>query len=81
MSGFELVEVPFEGEEFQQTLEDQFLLVKIKKELEGVTDIEVLRQGAIKLAELAILRQTFIRGLVKRLADLECKTIRTRYEE
>jgi hypothetical protein len=28
-----------------------------------------------------VMRQTFIRGLVKRLANLECSTIKTRYEE
>jgi hypothetical protein len=78
---FDLVEIPFDGEEFEQTLEDKFLLVKIKQELENVTSLEVMKEGAMKLAELAVLRQTFIRGLVKRLANLECETIRTRYEE
>ena len=81
MSKFELVEIPFEGNEFEQTLEDQFLLTKIKRELENVTDIEVMKQGAIKLLELAVMRQVFIRGLVKRLADLESKTIRSQYED
>jgi len=78
---FDLVEIPFEGEEFEQSLEDKFLLAKIKQELENVTSLEVMKQGAIKLLELAVMRQTFIRGLVKRLAKLECETIRTRYEE
>jgi hypothetical protein len=78
---FDLVEIPFEGEEFEQSLEDKFLLAKIKQEIENVTSLEVMKEGAIKLLELAILRQTFIRGLVKRLADLECTAIRTRYEE
>lgn len=78
---FDLVEIPFEGEEFEQSLEDKFLLAKIKQELENVTSLEVMKEGAMKLAELAILRQTFIRGLVKRLANLECDAIRTRYEE
>ena len=81
MSKFDLIEIPFDGEEFEQTLEDKFLLAKIKQELENVTDFEVMKQGALKLAELAVLRQTFIRGLVKRLANLECDVIRTRYED
>jgi hypothetical protein len=80
MSKFDLVEIPFEGEAFEQTLEDQFLLTKIKRELENVTDLEVMKQGALKLAELAVMRQVFIRGLVKRLADLECTAIRSQYE-
>ena len=78
---FDLVEIPFEGEKFQQSLEDKFLIAKIKQELEAVTSLEVMKEGAIKLLELAVMRQTFIRGLVKRLANLECDTIRTRYEE
>jgi hypothetical protein len=40
-----------------------------------------MKQGAIKLLELAVMRQTYIRGLVKRLAEFECNAIRTRYEE
>lgn len=78
---FDLVEIPFEGEEFEQSLEDKFLLAKIKQELDGVTSLAVMKEGAIKLLELAVMRQTFIRGLVKRLVKLECETIRTRYEE
>ena len=81
MSKFDVIEIPFEGGEFEQSLEDQFLLAKIKQELEGVTSLEVMKQGAIKLLELAVMRQTFIRGLVKRLAEFECNAIRTRYEE
>jgi hypothetical protein len=81
MSKFDVIEIPFEGEEFQQTLEDQFLLAKVKQEIDNVTDLEEMKKGAIKLLELAVMRQTFIRGLVKRLANLECGAIRTRYEE
>lgn len=78
---FDLIEIPFEGEEFQQSLEDQFLLAKIKQEIANVTDLEVMKQGAVKLLELAVMRQAFIRGLVKRLATLEGNMIKTRYEE
>ena len=78
---FDLVEIPFEGKEFEQSLEDKFLLAKIKQELENVTSLAVMKEGAIKLLELAVMRQTFIRGLVKRLAELEFGAIKTRYEE
>ena len=78
---FDLIEIPFDGEEFQQSLEDQFLLAKIKQEISNVTDLEVMKQGAVKLLELAVMRQAFIRGLVKRLATLEGNMIKTRYEE
>ena len=78
---FDLIEIPFDGEEFQQSLEDQFLLAKVKQEIAGVTDLEVMKKGAVKLLELAVMRQAFIRGLVKRLATLEGNMIKTRYEE
>lgn len=81
MSKFDVIEIPFDGEEFEQTLEDEFLLAKIRQEIEAVTDLEVMKQGALKLLQLAVMRQAFIRGLVRRLADLECTAIRTRYEE
>ena len=81
MPKFDVIEIPFDGEEFEQTLEDEFLLAKIRQEIEAVTDLEVMKQGALKLLQLAVMRQAFIRGLVRRLADLECTAIRTRYEE
>lgn len=80
MSNFELVEIPFESDDFQPTLEDEFLITKITKELEAVTDIEQLRAGAIKLLQLAVMRQGMIRGLCKRLAGLESNVIRKKYE-
>jgi hypothetical protein len=81
MSKFDVIEIPFDGEEFEQSLEDKFLLAKIRQEINNVTDLEEMKKGAIKLLELAVMRQSFIRGLVKRLASLECSAIRTRYEE
>ena len=81
MSKFDVIEIPFDGEEFEQSLEDKFLLARIRQEINNVTDLEVMKEGAIKLLELAVMRQSFIRGLVKRLATLECGAIRTRYEE
>jgi hypothetical protein len=81
MSSFELVEVPFDPSDFQSTLEDEFLLAKLTKEIEAVRDIEQLRDGALKLLQLAVMRQGMIRGLCKRLAGLESNVIRRKYEE
>ena len=81
MSNFELVEIPFDSEDFQSTLEDEFLLAKLTKEIEAVRDIEQLRDGALKLLQLAVMRQGMIRGLCKRLAGLESNVIRRKYEE
>jgi hypothetical protein len=80
MSNFELVEVPFDNLDFTPTLEDEFLTTKIKKEIEGVTNIDQLREGTLKLLEIAMQRQAVIRGLCKRLAGLEANVIRTKYE-
>jgi hypothetical protein len=81
MSKFELTEIPFEGDAFQSTLEDEFLITRLTKELEAVTDIEQLRVGALKLLQLAVMRQAMIRGLVKRLATLEFSGIKREYED
>jgi hypothetical protein len=80
MDKFELVEIKFGPSDFESTLEDEFLLARITKELNAVNDIEQLREGAIKLLQLAVMRQSMIRGLVRRLADLEAETIKTQYQ-
>lgn len=81
MAGFDVIEVPFQPEDFERSMEDEFTLVKIKKELENTNDIATLRKGAILLAELAVMRQGLIRGLVRRLADYDCQAIKTKYED
>jgi hypothetical protein len=81
MAGFNVVEIPFQPEDFERSMEDEFTLVKIKKELENINDVATLRKGAILLAELAVMRQGLIRGLVRRLADYDCQAIKTKYED
>jgi hypothetical protein len=81
MAEFELIELEFDSSDFQSTLEDEFLLAKLTKEIEAVRDIEQLREGALKLLQLAVMRQGMIRGLCKRLAGLESNVIRRKYEE
>ena len=81
MSGFELIEFKFTPDDFNLSLEDEFLQAKITKELEAVTDPDVLRAGALKLLQLAVHRQAIIRSLISRLANLEADVIKTYYEE
>ena len=81
MAGFNVVKIPFQPEDFERSMEDEFTLVKIKKELENTNDIATLKKGAILLAELAVMRQGLIRGLVRRLADYDCQAIKTKYED
>jgi len=81
MSGFELVEYKFNPDDFSLSLEDEFLLAKLTKELEAATDPDVLRAGALKLLQLAVQRQAVIRSLINRLSNLEADVIKTYYEE
>ena len=81
MSGFELIEFKFSPDDFNLSLEDEFLMAKITKELEAAKDPDVLRAGALKLLQLAVQRQAIIRSLVARLANLEADVIKTYYKE
>lgn len=81
MSKFELIEFQFDPDDFTCSLEDEFLITKLTKDLEAVNDIETLRQGCLKLLNLAVHRQAVIRGLVRRLANLEAGAISKIYEE
>jgi hypothetical protein len=81
MSGFELIEFKFDPDDFDLSLEDEFLLTKLTKELEAAKDPDVLRAGALKLLQLAVHRQAVIRSLINRLANLEADVVRKYYQE
>lgn len=66
---------------FEQSLEDQFTLAKIEQEINNVTDIEQAKKAALMLAKLAIMRQGVIKALIKQLADLESKEIKSLYKK
>jgi len=81
MSTFDLIEISFGPKDFETTLEDDFTLARIENELKAVTDIEQLRSGAILLLKLAVMRQSMIRGLIRRIGEVEKTAIRTQYED
>lgn len=81
MAGFDLIEIPFGPKDFEQSLEDEFLIKKISDEIEAATDIKQVKAGAIKLLQLAVMRQGMIRGLIRRLGNLESSVIRKHYDE
>jgi len=81
MSGFELIEFKFNPDDFNLSLEDEFLLTKLTKEIEAVDDPIVLKSAALKLLQLSVQRQAVIRSLITRLANLEADVIKTYYEE
>lgn len=81
MSNFELIEFTFDPDDFSLSMEDEFQIARLSNELDKATDPDQLRAGAKKLLELAVGRQAVIRGLVRRLADLEMGGTRTIREE
>ena len=81
MSSFKVVELSFEPIDQTPSLEDEFTLKAVSTQIEKVQDIEELRQGAMNLLGIAIQRQTIIRGLCKRLAELETQgVVKQNYE-
>ena len=81
MSSFKLVELSFEPIDQTPTLEDEYTLKAVSNQIEKVQDIEELRQGAMNLLGIAIQRQAVIRGLCKRLAEIETEgVVKKKYE-
>ena len=81
MSSFKLGELSFEPIDQTPTLEDEFTLKAVSNQIEKVQDIEELRQGAMNLLGIAIQRQAVIRGLCKRLAEIETEgVVKKKYE-
>jgi hypothetical protein len=75
---FQVIEVSFEPIDFEPSLEDEFTMTAVSKEIETVTDIEQLREGARNLLKVAMHRQAVIRGLCKRLAQIETYGVTTK---
>jgi len=81
MSKFELIEFQFDPDDFSLSLEDEFLITKLAKDIEGVEDAATLKQAALKLLNLAVHRQAVIRGLIRRISTLEAGAVSRIYEE
>jgi hypothetical protein len=81
MSKFELIEFQFDPDDFSLSLEDDFLIAKLTKDIEGVDDADTLKQAALKLLNLAVHRQAVIRGLIRRISTLEAGAVSRIYEE
>ena len=71
MKKFDIVEVPFESSDTKPTLEDEFTLTAITRELESSNDPEKLRLAALNLLHVTMQRQAIIRTLCKKLAKAE----------
>tara|TARA_R100001463_G_scaffold55878_1_gene107696 strand:+ start:1798 stop:2049 length:252 start_codon:yes stop_codon:yes gene_type:complete len=75
MASFELVELAFDPADLTPTLEDEFTMTAVSKELESLENIDQVRTGAIQLLKIAMQRQAIIRGLCKRLAEIETQGV------
>ena len=75
MSSFKVVELSFEPIDQTPSLEDEFTLKAVSNQIEKVQDIEELRQVSKTLLHIAIQRQAVIRGLCKRLAEIETQGV------
>tara|TARA_R100000664_G_C2759848_1_gene150125 strand:- start:6857 stop:7108 length:252 start_codon:yes stop_codon:yes gene_type:complete len=75
MASFELVELAFDPSDLTPTLEDEFTMIAISKELESLENIDQVKVGAVQLLHVAMQRQAIIRGLCKRLAKLETEGV------
>ncbi len=81
MSSFKVVELSLDPIDQTPSLEDEFTLKAVSNQLEKVQDIEELRLGAMNLLDIAIQRQAVIRGLCKRLVELEAQgVVKKKYE-
>jgi hypothetical protein len=75
MSSFKVVELSFDPIDQTPSLEDEFTLKAVSNQIEKVQDIEELRQVSKTLLQIAIQRQAIMRGLCKRLAELETQGV------
>ena len=75
MESFELVELAFDPIDFTPTLEDEFTMTAVSKELESLDSIDQVKSGALQLLQIAMQRQAVIRGLCKRLAQVETQGV------
>ena len=71
MSSFNVVELSFEPIDHTPTLEDEFTMTAALKEIEKIEDTDKLRQASVNLLFAFIQQKAVVRGLCKRLAEIE----------
>ena len=68
MKEFQITEVAFDPSDTAPTLEDEFTLESVSREIASIRDPEKLKVAAINLLMITMQRQAIIRGLCKQLA-------------
>ena len=74
MSSYELVELTLNPDEAEPTLEDEFTMTLVGKDIDKLEDPESLKIVSKQLLKVIVHKQTMIRALCKRLIDLESDT-------
>jgi len=74
MSSYELVELTLNPDEAEPTLEDEFTMTLVGKDIDKLEDPESLKIVSKQLLKVIVHKQAMIRALCKRLIDLESDT-------
>ena len=74
MSSYELVELTLNPDEAGPTLEDEFTMTLVGKDIDKLKDPESLKIVSKQLLKVIVHKQAMIRALCKRLIDLESDT-------
>ncbi|HAP31358.1 MAG TPA: hypothetical protein DCR01_05260 [Flavobacteriales bacterium] len=81
MAKFQVTEVPFDYLDITPSLEDEFTMTAIARQLESIDDPKKLKLVALNLLDITMQRQAIIRSLCKKLATSESvKSITTSYK-
>jgi len=78
MKNFKITEVPFEPSDIAPSLEDEFTMESVSRELVSIKDPAKLRMAALNLLMITMQRQAIIRGLCKQLAKGKTSDIVTK---
>jgi len=71
MSSFELIELSIDPEDSKPTLEDELAMTVVSRDIEKLKDPEELKIVSKQLLKLILHKQAMMRGLCKRLVELE----------
>ena len=78
MKEFQITEVPFDPSDISPTLEDEFTMESVSREIASLRDPEKLKVAAINLLMITMQRQAIIRGLCKQLAKSKTSNVITK---
>ena len=78
MKEFQITEVAFDPWDTAPTLEDEFTMESVSREIASIRDPERLKVAAINLLMITMQRQAIIRGLCKQLAKSKTSNVITK---